>query len=342
MMDSLITQCPACGTSFKLTSIQMEAAAGAVRCGACLEVFSAGEYILNPSPDDMEPGYEASAEADVSEQFVTRETESSAFESSDIADSESVSDHTEGDEFLEDDANLQIGANIIYHLAEPTELNASLAGSSPQALSDNYAIEADIEPLDKAARNSLNESIGTDLNEIVETASTGKNILKRISLAFVNLILIGVLVGQFLWFNRDRLSLREDMRAYYLDVCAYVEKTVDCNLPDYVSLKQISTRRLIVRSHPRISNALVIDAIILNSGIFAQPFPGLELKFTDIESNIVASRRFDASEYLGGELTGLEYMPGGTEVRLALEIVDPGEAAISYELYAVRAPTPDQ
>ena len=72
MMDSLITQCPACGTSFKLTSIQMEAAAGAVRCGACLEVFSASEYILNPSPDDMEPGYEASAEADVSEQFVTR------------------------------------------------------------------------------------------------------------------------------------------------------------------------------------------------------------------------------------------------------------------------------
>ena len=68
----------------------------------------------------------------------------------------------------------------------------------------------------------------------------------------------------------------------------------------------------------------------------------MELKFTDIESNIVASRRFDASEYLGGELTGLEYMPGGTEVRLALEIVDPGEAAISYELYAVRAPTPDQ
>lgn len=339
MMDSLITQCPACGTSFKLTKIQLDAAGGAVRCGACLEVFAAGEYMLEPPLDDMELESEAFAEADVDAQSVTRETGSGSIESSDIAPSDSPGDHTEDDEFLEDGANpkdFQIGTNIIYHLAEYAVSTESVTDSSHQALPDNFEIETDVEPLDEVARNSLHETIGNELPEIVETISTGKNVLKLTLFACANLILMVVLSGQFLWFNRGSLAVREDMRAYYLDVCAYAEKIVECNLPDYVSLKQITTRRLIVRSHPKINNALVIDAIILNSGIFAQPFPGLELKFTDIESNIVASRRFDSSEYLGGELTGLEYMPGGTEVRLALEIVDPGEAAISYELYAVR------
>jgi hypothetical protein len=102
-----------------------------------------------------------------------------------------------------------------------------------------------------------------------------------------------------------------------------------------VNLSQISTRKLIVRSHPAIRNALIIDAIILNSAAFAQPFPKLELKFTDLDFKTVASRRFEANEYLGGELTGSKFIPARTEVRVSLEIVDPGNLAVSYELYAV-------
>lgn len=40
MTDTLITQCPHCQTSFSLKRSQLDAAQGALRCGACLQVFN--------------------------------------------------------------------------------------------------------------------------------------------------------------------------------------------------------------------------------------------------------------------------------------------------------------
>lgn len=41
MSESLVTQCPYCQTRFRLSQEQLSAAAGNVRCGACLKVFNA-------------------------------------------------------------------------------------------------------------------------------------------------------------------------------------------------------------------------------------------------------------------------------------------------------------
>ena len=45
-MSSFITQCPHCRTSFRVSHSQLGAARGAVRCGACLEVFNAARQLL--------------------------------------------------------------------------------------------------------------------------------------------------------------------------------------------------------------------------------------------------------------------------------------------------------
>ena len=42
------------------------------------------------------------------------------------------------------------------------------------------------------------------------------------------------------------------------------------------------------------------------------------------------------SEYLGGEIRGLKWMPAETEVRLSLEVIDPGNEAFRYQLEVVR------
>ena len=51
---------------------------------------------------------------------------------------------------------------------------------------------------------------------------------------------------------------------------------------------------------------------------------------------VLTSRVFRASEYLGGEMRGLKLMPAETEVRLSLELVDPGNDALGYEMDVVR------
>jgi predicted Zn finger-like uncharacterized protein len=342
MMDPLVTRCPTCGTSFKLTGIQLEAAGGAVRCGACLEVFTASEYILNPYPDEMWPEDEPISSTPDDDFEELTEAEQAPIGTGHLADNKTSGVDHESDEYLPDEKDpedLQIGTRMVYQVANEPEVAGTPADSPHKYFTDDYEIETGIEPLDEVARNSLNETVGAESSGIIEISVARRNFPRLILLACVNLLLIAALAGQFLWFNRDSLSVREDLREYYLELCTLAEKAVNCALPDYINLKQISTRRLVVRSHSEINDALIIDAIILNDGIFAQPFPGLELKFTDIEFNTVASRRFESSEYLDGELTGLGYMPGGTEVRLALEIMDPGKDAISYELYAVPAST---
>jgi len=46
MAESFITQCPHCGTSFRVKTEQLAVANGSVRCGACLQVFSARNHVV--------------------------------------------------------------------------------------------------------------------------------------------------------------------------------------------------------------------------------------------------------------------------------------------------------
>lgn len=50
MTDSSVTQCPHCRTSFRVSRAQLAAAHGAVRCGACMQVFNAAQHLLSSAP----------------------------------------------------------------------------------------------------------------------------------------------------------------------------------------------------------------------------------------------------------------------------------------------------
>ena len=50
MSQTQSTRCPHCQTAFRVTAEQLAAAKGAVRCGSCLQVFNATEYLLETTP----------------------------------------------------------------------------------------------------------------------------------------------------------------------------------------------------------------------------------------------------------------------------------------------------
>lgn len=52
-MTSFVTQCPHCQTSFRVTSAQLSAAHGVVRCGACMAVFNAARYLHATEPTKL-------------------------------------------------------------------------------------------------------------------------------------------------------------------------------------------------------------------------------------------------------------------------------------------------
>ena len=45
MTETYVTQCPHCGTTFKVNQVHLSAANGSVRCGACLQIFKAMDHL---------------------------------------------------------------------------------------------------------------------------------------------------------------------------------------------------------------------------------------------------------------------------------------------------------
>lgn len=144
-----------------------------------------------------------------------------------------------------------------------------------------------------------------------------------------SIVLAGLLlVAQNVVFNFDRLSRDSSYRPAFTSICS----VFGCQVPALHDTNLIRSSNLMVRSHPELKHALVVDAIIINRADFKQQFPVMELQFTDIDGAIVAGRRFKPQEYLAGELTGTSTMPTKQPIHISLEIVDPGEQAVNYQL----------
>ena len=144
----------------------------------------------------------------------------------------------------------------------------------------------------------------------------------------LTVIAVSILTLQFVWLNRDLLSQDVLLRKYYLPAC----QLLNCTFADFSDIDGLSATDLVVRSHPQVDRSLIVDAIVTNSSSYRQRFPNLQLKFTDVNGRVLAARVFTPLEYLGGELTGVRYIPASTEVRLSLEVVDPGTDAVGYSL----------
>ena len=146
------------------------------------------------------------------------------------------------------------------------------------------------------------------------------------------LVLVMSSLLQYAWFNRGIYAQQVEYRQAYLFVCAWI----GCELPEYSNTAALFTSNLVIRAHPDAEGALIIDAIVRNSARYRQLFPVLQLQFQEIDNNLVAQRRFRPENYLAGELRGLRFIPGNTEVRFSLEIADPGKNALGYNLKVIQ------
>lgn len=145
------------------------------------------------------------------------------------------------------------------------------------------------------------------------------------SLALLALL---ALPAQYLFYNFDALARDQNNRPLLENLCMLVR----CELPARVDISRIRSTNLLVRAHPEFPNALAIDVILYNRADFEQPFPVLEMQFTDGTGRRLASRRFRPEEYLSGELAGVRLMPSQTPIRVGLSMLDPGAQARNYSL----------
>lgn len=154
---------------------------------------------------------------------------------------------------------------------------------------------------------------------------------KRLLWPLLALLALIILVIQIAWLEFNRLNRVEPYRSAYAIGCSLL----GCELPALLDRSQIQTSNLLVRSHPKVENALMVDVILQNNAPFEQTFPALLLTFTDLQNRPVATRKLTPDEYLGGELSGRDVMPSKQPIHIGLEIVDPGKDAVSYSISIV-------
>lgn len=145
-----------------------------------------------------------------------------------------------------------------------------------------------------------------------------------------NLVLMLALVLQVVYFSRDELAKDASLRPWLVQMC----QITNCTLTQPYDIKQIDIIGREVRTHPSARKALIASTTLINNASFVQPFPLLTVVFSDINGKPMAQRRFTPREYLNNIVDLDAGMTPDMPVRIELELVDPGKAAVNYEFHA--------
>ena len=99
--------------------------------------------------------------------------------------------------------------------------------------------------------------------------------------------------------------------------------------PRNIKYTQILSRD--VRQHPKEKKALLISLIMINNAHFAQPYPDIHIRLSDISGTVVGERIFNAKSYMGKLSNPFLLMKSKTPVHINFEVVDPGIYPVNFE-----------
>jgi len=367
-MSAFSTSCPNCGAAFIVTPQQLAVANGSVRCGSCMHIFVAVQhraYKPAATPDDIfdfklgggateastpAPQKPGAAEGEFSDQFLNLNSDTQAFAEAMGEEEESSSAYDDEQwaknllESLDNEEDKPVRSKKPIEELEEIELSpefaelesTQLVGRAPEPTAP--AKPSELEELAAAMNESMTAEPDSERKRMLSgiQADPLEFTFRRfhwsqvISRSFFLLACLVALLGigaQFAYFNFDMLARDDHYRPWYELACEQLK----CTLPSRDDISQIQATNLVVRSHPKIADALIVDAMLTNRASFEQPFPDLELIFTNMQGQIVAARRLKPQEYFPSS-KAVAVMPPREPIHMALEIADPGPKATGYRI----------
>ncbi len=215
----------------------------------------------------------------------------------------------------------------------PTRRPSSHPAAAPAAPAEKHDINSDepytpnpssrIEGIRVNATESREMILHPALAELHPAAFNARQLAWSGGLALMLLLF----VFQYSYFKREQLVKHETLRPWIESVCAVAH----CRIPLLSDINQLELTHRDITSHPKAKNALLISVVISNNAPFAQPFPAMEIRLSDITGHLVARRVFYPEEYLDADVDLRKGLPARSPVQIALEIVDPGKNAVNFE-----------
>jgi predicted Zn finger-like uncharacterized protein len=336
----VLTQCPNCQTTFRITSEILRVAHGQVRCGRCQTQFDALERLIEEE-SPAESGFEATpqqrAQIEVEEpeaqEDITLEGRhieiTGTYRVMDDAQDEPQVRQEFTEEWVEiDDADADDGA-----LAnEGIEVEEDFADREIEAAATDYEADAPEHRTEHdrfsrrlavaSAQHRATEESARDLELIAPRRSrTTAMVWKALAVPLVLLLLLQVV-------HHYRSALVRQPRIGPLLSSAYTAAgaalTPDWHLHEY-EIKQWG-----VLSDPVHPGTLKVRASITNRAAFPQPFPLLKLVLEDRWGDQVRVREFEPAEYADPGTPTDRLLTPGQGANATIAIVDPGPDAEGF------------
>ncbi|MDQ7076046.1 MAG: DUF3426 domain-containing protein [Gammaproteobacteria bacterium] len=165
-----------------------------------------------------------------------------------------------------------------------------------------------------------------DLQKQEQQRSLGRRLLRFSLTLLLLLVLLLALATQLFYFEREQLAQRPELRPLLEQLCHILE----CQLPPQRDLSKIELLERNVYSHPNIKGALIINATLINNANYPQPYPKLAISMANLRGQTLVGRVFKPTEYLPDQQP--DKMPAGVEINIVLEVEDPGQNALTFEL----------
>lgn len=306
------TRCPACGTVFRVTSEQLRARAGQVRCGQCQVVFNAFDQLLPGAPAEGPGGAVMAVERERNPKPVPAaepQPELLVLPSSSLATSPPVgSSSAPAPE-----------ADVTVDAAPPV----ACAPESPEETT-RQAREAGLvaarELADTAAYDRW--SAGTFAGGALPLAAEVPRATWPFILASLALLLALLAQGGLHWRG-------DIVRQIPAAAALYQALGMAVPLPREAELVVIDASDL---QSDRARGLYVLQATLRNRAAFDQAWPTLELSLTDVADRVMARRLIEAVEYLPPGAPTASFS-AQSEIGLRLWIEAREVPAAGYRLY---------
>jgi predicted Zn finger-like uncharacterized protein len=294
---SMVTTCPGCHTTFSVTTGQLNAHQGDVRCGNCGKVFNAFDSLAPhraAAPADLQPAAEAPEAAPAQKPAPEPEPVAAFAEEWDAAP-------------------VPFAATEVHEEArgpEPASMPAGLAeetATTTAAPAREYLPEPEAPAAQPAARKPAM------WGWISGTA-----------------VLALLLAAQSVFLYRTEIAANyPDAGPYLRQACGILQCTVP--LPRDAELLKIEASDLV--SDPAQPKRVTLSTLLSNHAKFRLAWPALELTLTNAADETVARRIFQPAEYLRPGTSIQAGMAPLSEVPVKLDL-DVGDlSAAGYRLY---------
>lgn len=349
----MLTLCPRCATTFRVTPEQLRARQGRVRCGSCQAVFNALDTLIDEPPPapvfeappsvepaaafapapltlapvaplpetvaSVAPAPEPAPEA-VSPEFATpawvlasTTPEPAPEEAAAAPEPEEMRAEPEPEEIRTEPAPEEASTTAVLPAAAPATMPA--------------ATEAAAAP-PAATDNAPQPNLADRLKAATELEPPAPPRRRRWPWALGTAAAVVLLLFQAaLRFRTELAVLHPETKPALVALCAAVGCQV--SLPRRPEMLNIETSDL----HPDGPGKLALTASLRNRAPFAQEYPYLELTLTDTGDQPLARRAIAPANYLQAAAAGTTGLGAGSELAINLAVTAPELNAAGYRLY---------